>query len=145
MNGDDGPGASSDGAPRRVSVDGRSLGFDVDGHRHRTNGADGSRRGHSRHCRHDHFVVPAHANGDQPEAKRLRTGRDCDSVRAPERSRELFFERLRLGAEQIRARRKDPVDRVRELGLETRGTTRQIEERKPLRVGDQRYQSRWCR
>jgi hypothetical protein len=132
MNRDDGPGASSDGAPRGVNVDGRSPGFDVDEDRHRTNGADGSGGWHGRHGRNDHFVVRAYANGEQSEPKCFGARRDRDGVRAPERRRELFFEGLRLRAQQIRARRKDTADRVREVGLETSCATRQIEERKPL-------------
>jgi hypothetical protein len=132
MNRDDGPRTSRDGALCGVSVDGRSPGFDVHEDRHRTNGADGSGGWHGCHRRNDHFVVRTHANGEQSEPKCFGARRDRDGVRAPERRRELFFERLRLWAQQIRARRKDTADRVREVGFETRGATRQIEERKPL-------------
>ena len=88
----------------------------------------------------------ADAERDQREPQRLGPRRDRDGVFATRRVRELDFERLGLGTEEVTARSEHARDHLTELGLEMCGAPGEIDDRQaPGRATRHRYQSRWRR
>ena len=74
-------------------------------------------------------MAGADAEGDEAEPQRVGAGSHADRVVVPGKGGELLLERLQLGPEEEPPRTQDPLDGRRQLGLEPRLPTGQIDYR----------------
>ena len=131
VHGDHRAGAVGDRRRGRLEIDRRGVGIDVGEPRGRAGRAHRGGRGHRGEGGHDHLVTGTDAERDQREPQGVGAGRDRDGVTATDERRELGLERFGLRAEEVPPRSHDARDRLRQLGLERRSPSSEVDDRDP--------------